>query len=533
MSKYDDSFDIDDILAEFTSYSDSIAGEAHPARKEPSREDLRTAPEYYEEEYGEAGHGESEYDEPAYDEPIYDEPVHDEPVYKKPKKPGREKAAYAKPRRHEPVYDEPEYGDESVPERPRRKPAAKPKTRRKEAPELYDEYGRSSYSYDARAAERRRTAAGPLRGVVTVLFVFITLLTFVWISKNVHPDSGTVTAAAVQNNTNLVSRLDMYVNNAKSEALGDLAYIRKLYTIPETDTVAPKPNAAAFGKTDDMSVIQSVIDDAAELLDGQELVWSPDLDFYPDNYVYYYRDATILALVWRERINNRSATVAEIKIADGSQIRRKLSEDTYGSSVQSYASKLAESANAVVAMNADFYGFRQIGVTVYQRQLFRFSPDRLDNCFINSKGDMLFMKAGSIADEAQMYQYIADNDVLYSLSFGPILVDNGELQYCSSYPIGEIDREYSRAGLGMVDELHYVYMTVNHCNGQNPRCNVNEFAEIMYSKGCYKAYNLDGGQTSEIVFNGQPVNYIDFGAERTVTDIIYFATALPESEVSQ
>ena len=41
---------------------------------------------------------------------------------------------------------------------------------------------------------------------------------------------------------------------------------------------------------------------------------------------------------------------------------------------------------------------------------------------------MLFMKAGSIADEAQMYQYIADNDVLYSLSFGPILVDNGELQ---------------------------------------------------------------------------------------------------------
>ena len=515
MSKYDDNFDIDDILAEFTSYSDSIAGEARPARKETRREDVRTAPEYYEDEYDEPA-----YEQPVYDEPEYDEPVYDEPVYKKPEKSGREKAAYAKPRRRGPVYDEPEYRDEPAPERLRRKPAAKPKTRRKESAEFYDEYGRGGYSYDD-------------RGVVTVLFVFITLLTFVWVSKNVHPDSGTVTAAAVQNNTNLVSRLDMYVNNAKSEALGDLAYIRKLYTIPETNTVAPKPNAAAFGKTDDMSVIQSVIDDAAELLDGQELVWSPDLDFYPDNYVYYYRDATILALVWRERINNRSATVAEIKIADGSQIRRKLSEDTYGSSVQSYASKLAESANAVVAMNADFYGFRQIGVTVYQRQLFRFSPDRLDNCFINSKGDMLFMKAGSIADEAQMYQYIADNDVLYSLSFGPILVDNGELQYCSSYPIGEIDREYSRAGLGMVDELHYVYMTVNHCNGQNPRCNVNEFAEIMYSKGCYKAYNLDGGQTSEIVFNGQPVNYIDFGAERTVTDIIYFATALPESEVSQ
>ena len=53
----------------------------------------------------------------------------------------------------------------------------------------------------------------------------------------------------------------------------------------------------------------------------------------------------------------------------------------------------------------------------------------------------------------------------------------------------------------------------------------------MYAKGCIKAYNLDGGQTSEITILGKPVNYIDFGAERPVSDIIYFASALPESEV--
>ncbi len=528
MSNYNDNYDIDNILADFTSYSNSIAEKAQQERQ--SVQDAPTEEEYIEQEYGEVepaergydagGYAESEYS--GYNEPERYEPEYNDPVYEKPR---NNVKASAKSRHRGAAYDADVYEDDYAPKKSRKK------TVKAKKPVRGDDYERDEYA--AKIAERRRTAAGPLRGVITALFVFITLLTFGWIAKNVHPDSGTVTAAAAQNNTNLVSRFDVYINNAKSEALGDLAYIKKLYTIPETDTVAPKPNAAAFGKTDDMSVVQAVIDDAADLLDGQELVWNPNLDFYPDNYVYYYRDATILALVWRERINNRSATVAEIKIADGSQIRRKLSEDTYGSSVQSYASKLAESANAVVAMNADFYGFRQIGVTVYQRQLFRFSPDKLDNCFINSKGEMLFMKAGSITDVAQMNQYIADNDVLYSLSFGPILVDNGELQYCSSYPIGEMDREYSRAGLGMVDDLHYVYMTVNHCNGQNPRCNVNEFAEIMYSKGCVKAYNLDGGQTSEIVFNGQPVNYIDFNAERTVTDIIYFATALPESEVSQ
>ncbi len=493
MSDYNNSFDIDDILAEFSSFSASITNEPQP----PVRHTKRVA--------------QTEIAEPEYFEPeIRDEPELDEPVYVNIED------------------DEPEY----IPEEPVRKRKTQPKRPNKKKADTSEAYDPDEeFTPRKKDTERSRTAAGPLRAAVSVLFAFMTLLAFAWIAKNVHPDSGTVTASAVQNNTNLVSRLNMYMNNAKSEALGDLAYIKKIYTIPETDTVAPKPDERAFGVTTDMSVVQQVIDDAADLLEGQSVAWSPDLDFYPEKKVYYYRDATILALVWRERINNRSATIAEIKVADGSQLRRKLAEDTYGSSVQAYASKLGQAANAVVAMNADFYGFRQIGVTVYQRQLFRFSPDKLDNCFINSKGDMLFVKAGSIQDEAQMYQYIADNDVLFSLSFGPILVDNGVLQHCDGYPIGEMDREYSRAGLGMLDDLHYLYMTVNHWNGQHPRCNVNEFAELMYSKGCYKAYNLDGGQTSEIVFNGTPINYIDFNAERTVTDIIYFATALPESEV--
>ena len=503
MSDYNNNFDIDDILAEFASFSETIANEPLPPEKPVEKPAKKPVKKPVQPEIFKPLNVEHEIVEPEYTEPEYE--LTPEPV----------KAKYA-------------------PEKPvRRKKTEAPKKTEKKKTKEPTEYKREKKRVIPEIdTERLRTAAGPLKAAITVVFVFITLFTFLWIAKNVHPDSGTVTASSVQNNTNLVSRLDMYMNNAKSEALGDLAYIKKIYTIPETDTVAPAPDERAFGVTSDMAVIQQVIDDASELLEGQSVAWRPDLDFYPDNNVYYYRDATILALVWRERINNRSATVAEIKVADGSQLRRKLAEDTYGSSVQSYASKLAQSANAVVAMNADFYGFRQIGVTVYQRQLFRFSPDKLDNCFINSKGEMLFVRAGGIQDEAQMYRYMADNDVLFSLSFGPILVDDGVLQHCDGYPIGEMDREYSRAGLGMLDDLHYLYMTVNHCNGQNPRCNVNEFAELMYSKGCFKAYNLDGGQTSEIVFHNVPINYIDFNAERTVTDIIYFATALPESEVS-
>ena len=56
--------------------------------------------------------------------------------------------------------------------------------------------------------------------------------------------------------------------------------------------------------------------------------------------------------------------------------------------------------------------------------------------------------------------------------------------------------------------------------------------QFMYRKGCQKAYSLDGGQTSVLVFDGEPFNRVDWGNERVFSDIIYFASAIPTQEVS-
>ena len=55
----------------------------------------------------------------------------------------------------------------------------------------------------------------------------------------------------------------------------------------------------------------------------------------------------------------------------------------------------------------------------------------------------------------------------------------------------------------------------------------------MAQKGCIKAYTLDGGQTSVMVMKGETLNKVDWGEERIMSDIIYFATAIPEEEVAQ
>lgn len=389
--------------------------------------------------------------------------------------------------------------------------------------------------------------ASPLTPLIGLICGVLMLLGIVWVGLNVHPGSSASSGETATQKLDLVSQLDVSFNNLASDAMGDLAYIRKVYKIDENATFGPAPDPNRYGTVaiEDAAQILDIVKQAEEcgLLEGQTFNFDPNANFYHLSNIQYYFDETILVVCWKEQIEGKVCSFVEVKIADASQFRRKITEDTYGSSVKQYASQLSASANAVVAMNADFYNFRSTGMVVYQRELYRFNAgnyngnykmyNALDHCFIDSKGDLLLMHQGEEYTREEMEQYLADKDILFGLAFGPILVENGEIRDYWTYPAGEINTEYSRAGIGQLDSLHYLFMTVNWSDENTPRATVSEFARIFHSKGVRTAYCLDGGQTSEIVMNDIPFNRIDFNAERTVSDIIYFATAIPESEVTK
>ena len=121
-----------------------------------------------------------------------------------------------------------------------------------------------------------------------------------------------------------------------------------------------------------------------------------------------------------------------------------------------------------------------------------------------------------------------EHDVVFSLSFGPILVENGQLLPAESYgdyPIGELNRIYSRSGIGQLGERHYLIATLGEQGPYNTRAQLYSFATYMAAKGCQSAYTLDGGQTAVMIFNGKTFNRVDWDSERTMSDIVYFATA--------
>ena len=72
--------------------------------------------------------------------------------------------------------------------------------------------------------------------------------------------------------------------------------------------------------------------------------------------------------------------------------------------------------------------------------------------------------------------------------------------------------------------------------GQAPKLNyyrmltLAEFQKHIVEFGCDMAYTLDGGQTATMVMNDQLMNRPSYDSERDISDIIYFATAIPNGE---
>ena len=333
-----------------------------------------------------------------------------------------------------------------------------------------------------------------------------------------------------ENTTNYAvsDRFNRYITNSVSDALDGILSIEKAYWLSDNDLVAPEPNPNCYGSTTDPAVLQEVIDNASGLLDGQELIFNPDTQTYASTEVQYYSDPTIFSITWKQQIEKSIYVISEIKIADSSQFRRFLSDGEFASGSKYLTTQMAASVNAVVASNGDYYAMRQIGNLVYNSQVYRADGNYLDTCFIDGNGDLVFTRAGEMTDTDKINQFVADNNVRFSLAFGPILVEDGKA--CSipkHYPEGEINQPNARAALCQVGPLHYLLVIASIEPPYDAGVKLPEFAATLEDLGIQKAYNLDGGRSATLVMNDQRLNYV---YERLVSDIIYFATAIPDRE---
>lgn len=299
------------------------------------------------------------------------------------------------------------------------------------------------------------------------------------------------------------------------------------YKISDTAVAAPMPNPECYGEAESPAELQWLIDQAAPLLNGQELYFSTDTEIMKGTKIHYYLDETILAITWKEVYEHSAFTFSEVKLLHPSQFRRYLAGGEFGSGKLFTTSQMSQSVNAVVACNGDYYDYRRRGVTITNGIAQKSMGRPLDICFIDKNGDMILEKAMSFENLEAAQAYADEHEVNFSLAFGPIIVKDGENVCPNGYDLGEVKKRFPRAAICQMGELHYLFGVSNMEAPHYNSLNLKEFAAYIHQTGCIQAYTMDGGQTATVVMDNQVINRVNYGSERLISDIIYFATAKP------
>lgn len=330
--------------------------------------------------------------------------------------------------------------------------------------------------------------------------------------------------------TSIMNRFDALIGDALADAEAGARSVRKKFWLDEDVTEGPVPNPDCYGTSDDPSTLGWLLEDASFLLEGQDTLFSTDIELKPGSEVIYYLDESIFAVTWQQVINDYVYTISEVKVSHPSQFRRQIADSTYNSKNYYTVAAMSQQVNAVVGSSADHYRGRKFGTKVYEgivRSVVL--PEGCDVCYIDRNGDLILSHRGELMDMESVQKFVDENDIDFSISFGPILIEDGVRCDPPSYALGEVNDKYPRAALCQMDTLHYLVVVGNSEKKYFGTPTIHDFAEVIDTFGCQKAYAMDGGNTGAIFMNGKIINVPSLGYERVVSDIIYFCSAVPDS----
>ena len=220
--------------------------------------------------------------------------------------------------------------------------------------------------------------------------------------------------------------------------------------------------------------------------------------------------------------NSTKIYVAFVTIKDDASINTALAYETYGRNVTDTTSNIAKSVNAVLAINGDFYGARDSGYVIRNGQLLRNSIRSYDqeDLVIYKDGSIEIIKEGDISAEE-----LLENGAVQVFSFGPALIEDSGIAVDSSDEVGRAMASNPRTAIGIIDENNYVFVVSDGRTYESEGLTLKELAEFMQELNVKTAYNLDGGGSSTMYFNGQIVNNPTTNGrsieERSVSDIVY------------
>ena len=219
-------------------------------------------------------------------------------------------------------------------------------------------------------------------------------------------------------------------------------------------------------------------------------------------------------------MNNSTVYAADIQLSSAEYLKSAFANNSYGRNVAAKTSVIASEHNAVLAINGDYYGARERGYVIRNGVVYRDTASDSDILCIYTDGTM------AIADPSKVTaQELVEQGVWQAYSFGPALIENGEISVTTDSEVGMSMFSNPRTAIGIIDSLHYVFVVSDGRTSTSEGLTLYELADFMKKLNVTTAYNLDGGGSSTMVFQGEIINKpTTTGSsikEREVSDIVY------------
>ena len=232
-----------------------------------------------------------------------------------------------------------------------------------------------------------------------------------------------------------------------------------------------------------------------------------------------YEDGNIKITYTQYTTNDTTIHVADVQLSSAEYLKTAFADNTYGKNVTQTTSDIAAANNAVLAINGDYYGVQEKGYVIRNGVLYREAAADNDVLCIYGDGSMKVVDPSSVTA-----QELLDQGAWQAFSFGPGLLEDGSIPISLDTEVGRAKASNPRTAIGIIDDLHYVFVVSDGRSDESEGLSLFELAVFMQELGVKTAYNLDGGGSSTMYFNGNVVNNPTSGFrddERKVSDIIY------------
>lgn len=235
-----------------------------------------------------------------------------------------------------------------------------------------------------------------------------------------------------------------------------------------------------------------------------------------------YETSKIQAYVKRYQQDDFVYFVADIQLTDPGQLSYAFSNEKYGAHTETL-SDIAERHNPLLAINGDYYGFHDNGIIIRGGEVYRNQSSARHLMVVEANGDLTV-----VHDKAARREITADGllarGALHTYEFGPVLVENGQAVPLES-AILRVEDDYlePRTAIGQLGPLRYIVIVVDgRSEGYSAGCNLATLQQLFLDHGAVTAFNLDGGGSTTLWFNGNVINQPASGDERKVSDIVMF-----------